>query len=181
MRVVRFMLVISVIVLAVVGSVAMVHALTAELGQAGNAATGTTADARPADTSRDANTAATVSQVERTATTIASPAITLGDGVRGKTRETRTQTLQIELLQGQAVVGQSYGFNGKLTGCRVWLVAGPFRGNVTVTDGEYFAFADMRLSAAQQNDLLQQAAQKQAGQGYGCSPVNQHVDVMGGV
>jgi hypothetical protein len=107
-------------------------------------------------------------------------AVALGDGAYGQTEPGKTATLRLALAAGEALVGQGYGFAGRETGCRAWLVAGPYRGEVTVTDGEWFAFAGVRLSAAQQQDLLAQVVAKQARQGYGCERGNVRVDRLGG-
>jgi hypothetical protein len=107
--------------------------------------------------------------------------VALSDGQYGQTGQGQTQTFTVSLAAGEAVIGQSYGFNHQETGCRVWIVAGPFAGPITVDDGEWFVFVGMRLSSSQQANLLRQAANKQAAQGYGCTASNQRVDWLGGV
>ena len=106
--------------------------------------------------------------------------VRLGDGEYGLTGDQIKKKLGVRLDPGEAVVGQSYGFQGEDTSCRAWLISGPFEGIVYVTSGEWFAFLGVDLSRDQQLDLLEQVAQKQRDQGYGCTTRNQHIDRIGG-
>jgi hypothetical protein len=106
--------------------------------------------------------------------------LALAAGARDTTDGGDPMTFSVSLGMGEAVVGQSYGFGGRDTGCRAWLVSGPFAGEVTVTDGEWFTFLGDRLTTAQQEALLQQVIAKQMGQGYGCDLDSIQIDRLGG-
>ena len=101
-------------------------------------------------------------------------AVTLGQGQYHATGQGITMSLTLHLKAGDAVVGQSYGFQDFSGGCQAFLIQGPVQGlTVTVTDGEYFVFLDQHLSRADMESLLAQVTSKQQRQGYGCQTTHQ--------
>ena len=83
----------------------------------------------------------------------------------------------VVLAAGDALVGQSYEFQSGRH-CQVFGILGPYRGTVHIKDGEWWWLTNKALSAADLDELMDQAELEQRSNPRAGCPSSHHIPLL---